>query len=71
MGMGPRKKGNDVRASQGKIVGAPKTGDFRANSSSGAGASGMTTKQNKQSGKKYDSPHYPKKDPKVKPFGGK
>lgn len=70
MGKGPRKKDNDMRASQGKMVAAP-SGSPSQKQRSGAGASGMATQQYKQSGKKYDGPHYQKKDPKIAPFGGK
>ncbi len=71
MPLGPRKRDGMLKK-QGVIINpkGPK-GDLRANSSSGAGASGMAVKQDKTTGKKYDSPHYPKKDEKVKPFGGK
>lgn len=71
MGMGPRKKDNDVRSRQGKMVN-PKgsKGDLRSNASSGAGASGMAVKQDKATGKKY-KPNYEQKDKGVKPFGGK
>jgi hypothetical protein len=65
MGFGPRRKVKDMRNT------SVKSEDARTSSSSGPGASGMATKQNKQSGKKYDSPHYPKKDEHVKSFGGK
>lgn len=71
MGMGPRKKDNDVRSSIGKMVN-PKgaKGDLRSNSASGPGASGMAVKQDKATGKKY-KPNYEQKDPRIKPFGGK
>jgi hypothetical protein len=72
MGMGPRKKDNDVRDEQCKMVNpkGPK-GDMRSNASSGAGASGMKVAQDKATGKKYSGPHYPQKDKGIKPFGGK
>lgn len=70
MPLGPRKR-DGMLAKQGKIVNpkGPK-GDLRSNASSGPGE-GMAVKRYTEKGKKYDSPHYPKKDPHVKPFGGK
>jgi hypothetical protein len=65
MGLGPHRKVKDMRNK------GPHAGDLRSNSSSGVGASGMSVKQNKQTGPKDNGPAYPKKDPNIKPFGGK
>ena len=65
MGFGPRRKVKDMRNT------SVKSSDSRTAMSSGPGASGMAEKRYTEKGKKYDSPHYPKKDPHVKPLGGK
>lgn len=64
MGLGARKKTNDMRDRQGKVVN-PKA------VKSGSGTPGQTSSQYKQTGPKYTGPNYPQADKTIVPFGGK
>ena len=70
MGIGPRKKDNDMRDKQGKMVN-PKGSSPTKKQSTVAPDGGTPNKQYKQTGPKYTGPNYPKKDKAITPFGGK
>lgn len=67
MGVGPRKKDNDVRTSQGKMVNPKSVGvkTKDGNQSQTVADVGSPNKQYKQTGKKYTGPNYFQPDPNV------
>lgn len=75
MGIGPRKKDNDVRDRQGKMVNPKGSVSMTNNDVKGnhadSGGGGTPNKQYNQKGPKYTGPNYPQKDTNVVPFGGK
>ena len=62
MGIGPRKKSNDMRTSQTKMVNPKSIGRCVDNVNGEGKTGGMKVQQYKQSGKKYSGPNYPQKD---------
>lgn len=76
MGMGPRKKDNDMRDRQGKCIPQPSKGptmsnNDKAGNASDSGGGGTPDKQYTQKGPKYSGPNYPQPDKGVVPFSGK
>lgn len=74
MGLGPRKKDNDVRDRQGKCVnptGASPSQKAKDGNHADSGGGGTPDKQYNQRGPKYSGPNYPQPDKGVVPFSGK